>query len=341
MPVMRLILAFTFATLNLLAAPNPLGLRPQPWQRREQPILSARTTEEPWCKVVLYSPHVIHAKGKFHMWYVGTSTASRSPDKKFGYATSDDGINWQAYENNPILTGEDIPYGDHLQTPFVIFDDGSFKMWFVVVPGPDHGKQILGYATSMDGTRWQVHPEPIASSARGPVIIKEGPDNYRMWANSDPGPDKPGNIFSNIFEFTSKDGIRWTRKPKPAIIPTGRLKSCVYPWVSRLGHQYYIWYGGHIDGGMFELVCAESADGTHWNTHDVRAAFPARDGKTHFDSRYTSTPCVLQHDGKLFLYYSARDWNREYLGADGKKRRDGSSPYSHIGVAVLKLPENH
>lgn len=119
---MRLILAFTFLALNLPAAPKPLAQRPQPWERRDQPILSARNTQESWCKVVLYSPHVIHAQGRFHMWYVGTSS-----------------------------------------------------------------------------------------------------------------------------------------------------------------------------------------------------------------------PCVLQHDGKLYLYYSDRDWNREYIGADGKKHRDGSSLYSHIGVAILDL----
>ena len=99
-----------------------------------------------------------------------------------------------------------------------------------------------------------------------------------------------------------------------------------------------MWYGGHIDGGMFELVGATSLDGSKWDTTDTRAAFPAAAGKIRFDSRYTSTPCVLQHDGKRFLYYSARDWNRDYIGSDGKKQRDGSSPYSHIGVATLRLP---
>ena len=337
MAVLRLILAFTFLALNLPAASNPLDQRPQPWRRLERPILSARNTKESWCKVVLYSPHVIHANGKFHMWYVGTSTGSRSPDKAFGYATSPDGIDWTPHPGNPILTGTDVPYGKHLQTPFVMFDEGIFKMWFVIVPGKEHNHQILGYATSQDGKQWTVHPKPIAPSARGPVIIKEGPQHYRMWANSvpDPGSDTPGSLFANIFQFTSRDGLNWQRDHEGNVIPTGRLKSCVYPWVSHIGNRYYLWNGGHIDGGMFELVCATSKDGTNWDLSDTRAAFPAREGKTAFDSRYTSTPCVLQHEGKLYLYYSARDWNREYIGADGKKRRDGSSPYSHIGVAIL------
>ena len=275
------------------------------------------------------------------MWYVGTSTGSRSPDKAFGYASSTNGVDWTPHPDNPILTGADVPYGDHLQTPFVMFDEGKFKMWFVVVPGADHNHQMLGYATSSDGKKWRVRPVPVSPSARGPVVIKEGSGRYRMWANSDPGPDQPGNLFANIFEFNSTDGITWQRSAKPCVVPAGRLKSCVYPWVTRIGNDYHIWYGGHIDGGMFELVGATSNDGSNWDLADTRAAFPAREGKAAFDSRYTSTPCVLEHEGKLFLYYSARDWNREYIGRDGKKHRDGASPYSHIGVATLDLILKH
>ena len=51
--------------------------RPQPWSRRAEPILSAHTTQQTWCQVVCYSPHVIEHDGKFRMWYLGTSIASR------------------------------------------------------------------------------------------------------------------------------------------------------------------------------------------------------------------------------------------------------------------------
>ena len=99
-----------------------------------------------------------------------------------------------------------------------------------------------------------------------------------------------------------------------------------------------MWYGGHVTGGMFELFCATSNDGTRWKTDHERAAFPAAKGRTAFDSRYTSTPCVVNLQDRYLLYYSARDWKTDYIDAQGRKRTDKSSPYSHIGVAEIRKP---
>ncbi len=111
------------------------------------------------------------------------------------------------------------------------------------------------------------------------------------------------------------------------------------PFVIRHEGRFRMWYGGHRDGGLFELFCAESDDGSNWRTRHAEPAFPAAPGKEQFDSRYTSTPCVVKLSDRWLLYYSARDWNREYVGADGVKRRDGSSPYSHVGLATLPRPD--
>ena len=48
---------------------HPFEMRPQPWERRAEPVLSARMTKQTRCKVVCYSPHVIHHDGLFRMWY--------------------------------------------------------------------------------------------------------------------------------------------------------------------------------------------------------------------------------------------------------------------------------
>lgn len=326
--------------------PHPLTARPQPWQRRSEPILSARTTKQAWCKVVLYSPHVIYHDGKFRMWYLGTSTATRTNDIVLGYAESTNGIDWKPHTDNPILTAKDIPWGDIWQTPFVLFDRQHlhYKMWFVSGKGvlrDDQNKVIqndqrLGYAHSRDGIHWQVHPKSIYPSGRSPSVIKEGPHRYRMWMGSSPTAANWDDLYKHIYEFTSTDGLSWQRSPLPLIQPSGHISSTVYPFVLKEKKSYTMWYGGHIAGGQFELFAAHSKDGTHWNIDHRRPVFPAAPGKTAFDSRYTSTPCVVDLPDRYLLYYSARDWNTEYIDSQGQKRRDNSSPYSHIDVAVIE-----
>ena len=83
---------------------------------------------------------------------------------------------------------------------------------------------------------------------------------------------------------------------------------------------------------------ATSHDGTHWDTDHSRVAFPASHRKDRFDGRYTSTPSVLSLEDRYLMYYSARDWNTEYIDAQGRKRIDKSSPYAHIGVAEIRKP---
>jgi len=344
------LLALLFTPLLLISGhgaekEQPFDARPQPWQRRAEPILSALTTKEDWCKVVLYSPAVIFHDGKFRMWYLGTSTQTRKANTNMGYAESDDGINWKPHSSNPILTGDDIPWGVFLQTPNVLFDaeESLYKMWFVSGPIREIGKngyvyvdQQLGYATSRDGINWNIRPKPIFPSGRSPSVIKQSDGTYRMWMGA--RPDTTGtsdDLFSNIFEFHSADGIKWQQMTKPSILPGGKIKTAIYPFVVKEKNNWYMWYGGHVDGGKFELFCARSKDGSTWETDQENAAFPAREGKTAFDSRYTSTPCIVTMPDRYLLYYSARDWIKNYVDGAGVKHRDNSSPYAHIGVAVI------
>ncbi|MHC4875187.1 MAG: glycoside hydrolase family protein [Planctomycetota bacterium] len=322
--------------------------RPQPWQRRSDPILSARTTDQSWCRIVCYSPHVIHHDAKFRMWYLGTSTAARANDIVMGYAESTDGIHWKEHPRNPILTAKDVPWGRIIQTPFVLFDDDEqvFKMWFVSgdVPRDANGKllgndQRLGYAVSTNGIDWDVHPTPIFPSARSPSVIKDGPKQYRMWMGSRPDvtDHTSGDLYTNIYAFTSEDGIDWKRNSQPVLRPSGPARTVVYPFVMKEGHSLRMWYGCHVAGGKFEIYSATSRDGLDWNVNHDQPVFPAAEDRSRFDARYTSTPCVVRTGHRYLLFYSARDWQNDFVDSQGRKRRDGAGVYSHIGVAELTI----
>lgn len=285
------------------------------------------------------------------MWYLGTSESSRSNDMLMGYAESEDGIHWKEHAGNPIFSGSDIPWGRMVQTPFVKFDEarGEYRMWFVSGDGVTKDKagkkiirnnQKLAYATSQNGVDWKVHPKSLYPSGRSPSVIQLSGNQYRMWMGSQPDLSLPtGGLYENIYEFSSSDGLAWKRGEKPVLQPRGPAKSTVYPFVIREGNDLYMWHGCHIDGGRFELFCAKSSDGTNWNVDHTQPAFAARVGKVGFDSKYTSTPCIVRHKGRLLMYYSARDWQIDYIDGDGKRRRDGAGVYAHIGVAELKLSQ--
>jgi hypothetical protein len=229
-------------------------------------VLSALNTQQTWCKVVLYSPSVLCKDGKFKIWYIGTSAGSRGPGKAVGYAESNDGFRWKEYEGNPILTDDDIPWGEGWQTPFVLFDEEEnvYRMWFSattkMVPNSRIADawmptdRVLGYATSSDGIQWEVHPRPVyRDGSRSPCVLKDGPNRYRMWMNVD---------YRLIYEFTSSNGIDWKRADEPAIRPSGDSRTCIYPFVLRENGKYYMWYGCHRPNGLFEIFCATSPDGS-------------------------------------------------------------------------------
>lgn len=322
--------------------------RPQPWSRRAQPVLSAHTTRQSWCRVVCYSPHVIEHDGKFRMWYLGTSTASRSNDMAMGYAESLDGIHWTEHSENPILSGRDVPWGRTMQTPYVLWDaeQAIYKLWFVSGDGVSRdakgeiteNDQRLGYATSQDGIHWDVHPTPIFPSGRSPSVMKEDSNSYRMWMGSRPDIEDrvSGSLYRHIYEFKSTDGIHWQRAAEPSIVPDGRAQSTVYPFVLKEETGYVMWYGCHLAGGRFELFSATSPDGIRWTLNHDQPAFGAATEKDRFDSRYTSTPCVVKSGDRYLLYYSARNLDNEYRDGHGKLQRDGSGVYADIGVAEIQ-----
>ena len=111
-------------------------------------------------------------------------------------------------------------------------------------------------------------------------------------------------------------------------------RSIVYPYVVDSAGAHTMWYGCHIEGGIFELYASTSADGRQWTHHFDESAFPSARDPDRFDGRYTSTPCVLDDGDRYLLYYSARDMGNLYGAGDGAVRADSDGIYRHIGVAV-------
>lgn len=101
-----------------------------------------------WDSRFVWDPFVLNLTGTLHMWYMGSDTSYL--DGQIGYATSPDGVNWIKHPSNPVLafgaagSWEDREVGG----PFVIVEDGTFKMWYT---GHDGSSSRIGYAVSIGG----------------------------------------------------------------------------------------------------------------------------------------------------------------------------------------------
>lgn len=131
-------------------------------------------------------PSVILRDGVYEMWYASGTLA-------IGYALSTDGLNFERYCGNPILVGngEDTWDAGQVKSPEVVFD-GS--MYWMTYSGCDPCFQV-GFAASIDGLRWTLHPEPIlpagafdwSSVATQSAFIEVDGDTWHYWYTGNDG----------------------------------------------------------------------------------------------------------------------------------------------------------
>ncbi len=72
---------------------------------RSDPVLVQDTTDASWEKNQVFNPNVQFENGRWTMAY---QSENYYAEGLVGYATSDDGINWQRDSNNPVATRRDV-----------------------------------------------------------------------------------------------------------------------------------------------------------------------------------------------------------------------------------------
>ena len=211
-----------------------------------------------WDDFLLHSPTVILDGATYKMWYTGHDGASFS----IGYATSADGITW-AKQGMVLDVGAGGEWDDDgVQSPSVILDGATYKMWY---GGDDGTKLSIGYATSADGITWAKQGMVLDVGAvdewdddnvNSPSVILDGA-TYKMWYGGDDGAS-----FS-IGYATSADGITWSKQGMVLDLGAGGEWDDVQvniPAVILDGTTYKVWYTGN-DGTNLRIGYATSAGG--------------------------------------------------------------------------------
>lgn len=191
------------------------------WQKHKaSPVLKASSSG--WDSTSVIAPRVIYDNEEkiFKMWYRGKRHLKEKGGNEhaIGYATSKDGVKWEKYNGNPVLSpgnGNEWDAGNFVGDPTVIKINGEYRMWYCNMTNKD-GLEMkeTGYATSKDGIKWEKHKaSPVLKRSKTGwdsfeaanifVMFDEG--IYKLWYKGS------GDKIDSIGYATSKDGVKWEK----------------------------------------------------------------------------------------------------------------------------------
>ena len=226
----------------------------------------------------LWYNSVLRIDGTYRMWYQGTSSSNGSEAQIF-YADSEDGINWNKFPD-PVLSFGDSGSFDvrAVQTPYVIFHNNIFKMWYAGIPESGGLRFQIGYAESVDGIEWQKHgTDPVIAYGDSgdfdfvrlvrPAVIAED-SLFKMWYT---GTSADGAVI--IGYATSSDGIIWTKYSGNPVIEPGEpgafdeLGIGTGDIILHSG-KFHLWYGTGNSNFVKSIGYASSSDGITWTKYE-------------------------------------------------------------------------
>lgn len=155
-----------------------------------------------------------------------------------------------------------------LSYPWVIFDQGIYKMWYGSTVCWDAGNgemiHIIKYATSTDAIHWQKHGQAIphvigvAQAFSRPSVIVDR-NGYHMWFSYRDGSGKTYRIgYAH-----SKDGLSWDMEKHQSGIDVSNSgwdsEMIEYPFVfDHKGNRYMLYNGNDYGRTGFGLATLES-----------------------------------------------------------------------------------
>ena len=276
---------------------------------------------------VLYDPET----GLFEMWYVAAPDADLY-SIGFGYATSQDGINWTRASDRPVIIhGEPGAWNEErIGGLDVVKVDGLYYLYYAATKIKPFRRQI-GCATSADGLNWAECPgNPLLSPNRelAPFEGKEVEEpnlvyHEGLWLMAYTGYLGPQGDEFRIGLARSTDGLRWERLSAAPVIgrwPPRAGETTAEPvlYLDPAAMQVRLWYtreGGWTGHAAAVLIppppppSVEGTDPTRNRLLNPGFERPARRGKFssiqvteewepfYCDTPYTAEKCPAERLG--------------------------------------------
>jgi hypothetical protein len=226
-----------------------------------------------WDAGALGSMTVLRAGETFHMYYEAwgvrgaTGNSADYLTLQIGHATSRDGLHWRKDPANPVLQKgrRDDWDRDGVWDPFVLYEDGTFKMWY---GGGENTHCDWGYAVSTDGVRFvkKGRISHLGNVEDDHVVHDKAAGRYFMyyWDRK----HEPAGLFraqspdETAFDFARAEPIRIEGLKYPAMYK--------FTHVFQDGGQWQMFFGEFVRPGCkgCHTGCATSPDGLHWTARN-------------------------------------------------------------------------
>jgi len=234
----------------------------------KNPVLTSGNSGE-WDAGALGSMSLLRVGEVYHMYYEAWGTRSEKEwdadeynSLQIGHAISLDGIHWTKDPDNPVLPRGASGEWDRNGTwdPFVIFEDGMFKMWY----GGGNEECDWGFAVSKDGSHFEKKGRISQLGGVEDNHVVHDTDNnmyYMYYWDREYEPTalfRAKSVNETGFDYTNPDPIR--------------LNGEIYPFKYKFTHVikedrlWHMFYADFVRPHCAESVTryATSTDGLHW-----------------------------------------------------------------------------
>ncbi|MEX3972090.1 hypothetical protein [Paraburkholderia caribensis] len=278
---------------------------------RPTPVLT-RGAKGQWDSVDLLNPSVIRFHGTLMNYYSGYD----GKVWRTGLATSKDGITWEKYANNPVLS----PTSNDWDVSYIAAN-GSAIVWkgkiLYFYQGVDKaGKGQIGLATSTDGIKFTKYKSPVLSlgirhtwdggAVGDPYVIAKGGFLYLYYlGQNDLGVQRLGVA-------RSEDGIHWVRSLSNPILDVGTYgtfdeNGLGEPSIAYSPPYFYMLYTGRSRTETRNVGYAISTDGINWKKMSLNGLVSPQQSSP-WNSKVICDSTLLSTDaGKWMVWFGGGD----------------------------------
>jgi len=274
----------------------------------EYPVVLTMGADGEFDAGALGSMTFVEVEGVYHMYYEAWAKLTHSGgvtgedldyiSLQIGHATSKDGVHWDKDPANPVIKAGIKGEWDEDGTwdPFVIYEDGIFKMWY---GGGVAAHCDWGYATSSDGSSFVKHGQiSHLGNVEDIHVVHNSDDKYYLyywdrakadWKDVMDGiPPHPSGLFVAIsqnetdFDFDNAQRLKVEGQDWPG----------KYSHVIREDNQWVMIYGEAVTrGNPSSTGIATSIDLINWK----KRVFPIVKGH--------DAEIVKMGENEWYLYY--------------------------------------